>query len=226
MRVDGRPIFIIYRAHKIPGLTSFIREWQDLALETGLPGIYFIAHLFHNETDWDYTSPGFDSALVNNTLKPFSRTLREVFSDKAAGLYKIDAEGEVRHWLWRRRRALAGKFSDVRLYRHALPFLLDGCAGHPDRHPCIIPNWDNTPRSGTQGIVLHDSTPELFRIHLRETLDLVQARPLDQRLVFVKSWNEWAEGNYLEPDRRFGSDYLKVFREQVLQPQAAPALSV
>ena len=63
--------------------------------------------------------------------------------------------------------------------------------------------------------MLHDSTPQLFRWHLREALALVQSRPITRRLVFIKSWNEWAEGNYLEPDQRFGHDYLNVVREEV-----------
>jgi hypothetical protein len=62
---------------------------------------------------------------------------------------------------------------------------------------------------------LIDSTPELFRVHLREAIDIVQSREPDRRLIFVKSWNEWAEGNYLEPDLRFGSAYLDVIREEL-----------
>jgi hypothetical protein len=63
--------------------------------------------------------------------------------------------------------------------------------------------------------VLHESTPELFRTHLREALDLVKPRDPEQRLIFLKSWNEWAEGNYLEPDQKFGRDYLKVVGEEL-----------
>ena len=64
--------------------------------------------------------------------------------------------------------------------------------------------------------MLHESTPDLFRVHLRDALGLVQSRPANQRVVFIKSWNEWAEGNYLEPDQKFGHDYLKVVREEIL----------
>jgi hypothetical protein len=80
-------------------------------------------------------------------------------------------------------------------------------------YPSAIPNWDNTPRSGHRGVVLHESTPELFKIHLNDVVSLVRGRPRERRLVFVKSWNEWAEGNYLEPDQRYGHAYLQVVRE-------------
>jgi hypothetical protein len=65
------------------------------------------------------------------------------------------------------------------------------------------------------GIVLHGSTPELFRLHLRATLKQVVHKPPEHRLIFVKSWNEWAEGNHLEPDIEFGRGYLYVLKEEV-----------
>jgi hypothetical protein len=81
--------------------------------------------------------------------------------------------------------------------------------------PCVIPNWDNTPRSGGNGLVLHGSTPELFRRHLRRALDRMRDVPRDHRIVFIKSWNEWAEGNHLEPDLKFGLRYLEVLQEEM-----------
>jgi lipopolysaccharide biosynthesis protein len=63
--------------------------------------------------------------------------------------------------------------------------------------------------------VLHGSTPELFRRQLRFALNLVADVPVERRIVFIKSWNEWAEGNHLEPDLRFGHGYLRVLMEEI-----------
>jgi hypothetical protein len=52
---------------------------------------------------------------------------------------------------------------------------------------------------------------------LRDALALVEGCPIDQRLVFIKSWNEWAEGNYLEPDQKFGGDYLRVVQDEIFR---------
>jgi hypothetical protein len=79
----------------------------------------------------------------------------------------------------------------------------------------VIPNWDNSPRSGGRATILTNSTPELFRLHLRDVLRQAAALPAGRRIVFVKSWNEWAEGNYLEPDLKFGHQYLDVVRDEV-----------
>jgi len=216
MRVDGRPIFVIFRPEDVPNLSGFIQEWQDLAVQSGLPGIYFVAHLFHNESEWDFRSPGFDGCLIVSHVKAFSWSARNLVKRVSNPRLKTtSAEGEMRAWLWRRFRRSVGQFYDVRLYRHALPYLLGDGAKEPDVFPCVIPNWDNTPRAETRGIVLHDSTPDLFRLHLRQALELADSGPLDRRLVFIKSWNEWAEGNYLEPDQKFGHEYLQVISDEM-----------
>ena len=84
-------------------------------------------------------------------------------------------------------------------------------------YPTLIPNWDHTPRTGRKGLVLHGSDPEKFESHLKETLDLVSHKSPEHRIIFVKSWNEWAEGNYLEPDRKFGNGYLESVGRNVLK---------
>jgi hypothetical protein len=88
--------------------------------------------------------------------------------------------------------------------------------------PCLITKLDNTPRSGGHGMVVHGSTPELFRRHVRKALARVANQSREHRIVFIKSWNEWAEGNYLEPDLRFGHRYLEVIREELAH--AVPAV--
>jgi hypothetical protein len=67
-------------------------------------------------------------------------------------------------------------------------------------------------------MVLQGSTPEIFRTHLRKALRRVADMPDERRFVFVKSWNEWAEGNHLEPDLRDGLGYLNVIREELARP--------
>jgi hypothetical protein len=80
--------------------------------------------------------------------------------------------------------------------------------------PCILPNWDNTPRCGKDGWLIEDATPERFGQCL-DTLFAARRQGPFKDLYFLKSWNEWAEGNYLEPDLRFGDAFLAVLREKI-----------
>jgi hypothetical protein len=209
LRINDRPIFIIFRPREIPDVRALVDQWQELAVQNGLPGMHFIAHLFPEDLAWDFRSDNFDSCVVVNHLQGS-------FRDLLARTKGYPSKKSVRHLLWRRYRSFIHKFgSQVWLYKDVVPFLLDGCQEQPGAHPCVIPNWDNTPRSGAGGYVLHESTPELFRTHLRDALDLVKSRDPRERIVFIKSWNEWGEGNYLEPDQRFGHDYLNVIRQEL-----------
>jgi lipopolysaccharide biosynthesis protein len=217
MRVNGRPIFVVFRPAEHPDIKRFIHQWQELAVQNGLPGLHFVAHLFHYEAAWDYKAHGFDACVIVSNLKSYSLSMRDLIQTHGTSdMLKVNALKEAwGHWIWRRYRALRGQFRSVLLYRHALKFLLKGCNQQPSVYPSVIPNWDNTPRSGTRGVLLHDSTPELFRQHLAEAINLVSSHEKDQRVVFIKSWNEWAEGNYLEPDQKHGHNYLTALKEEV-----------
>jgi hypothetical protein len=81
--------------------------------------------------------------------------------------------------------------------------------------PTVIPNWDNTPRLQQRGLVLTGSTPGLFRQQMVTALGCVADHSSDRRLIFVKSWNEWAEGNHLEPDIEYGRGYLEALRSSL-----------
>jgi hypothetical protein len=83
----------------------------------------------------------------------------------------------------------------------------------PHIQPCVYPNWDNTPRSGRSGLALVGATPEKFRRNVVAAVSTVRDRPAQERLLWVKSWNEWAEGNHLEPDVRDGRGWLEALRD-------------
>jgi lipopolysaccharide biosynthesis protein len=83
-------------------------------------------------------------------------------------------------------------------------------------HPCVMVSWDNTPRRGKDGIVFINSTPETFGRHLRDAAESVTQECAEERLLFINAWNEWAEGNHLEPDLRHGVGWLEAVQQVVV----------
>ena len=88
-------------------------------------------------------------------------------------------------------------------------------------HPCVMVSWDNTPRRGGDGIVFINATPETFERGLREVVSSIADQPAEERIVFLNAWNEWAEGNHLEPDLRYGRGWVEAVR-RVVRPVDGP----
>jgi lipopolysaccharide biosynthesis protein len=194
--VDGKPLILIFKPLEIPKVEKVIDLWRGMAQNAGLNGLYFVGFSWTPEEE--LKKYGFDGSLAER-LPP--RRPRVSLSRPI-------------EWLIRKINIKMGK-PTIFHYKKILPKLLGRKNSQSDEYPCVIPNWDNTPRSGNLGLVLHESTPELFRIHLKQALQLIQSYPAERRIVFVKSWNEWAEGNHLEPDLKFGRGYLQVIKEEM-----------
>ena len=84
-------------------------------------------------------------------------------------------------------------------------------------YPSIISNWDHSPRSGREAMILTDSNPEIFEEHVKEAVEIVKDKSEEHKIIFIKSWNEWAEGNYMEPDQRWGLKFLEALKRQVVR---------
>ena len=82
-------------------------------------------------------------------------------------------------------------------------------------YPTILPNWDRSPRSGKKANIYNNSTPENFRIHLKDAINLIKDKQEEHKILFLMSWNEWGEGNYVEPDLKYGHGYLDVLKEEL-----------
>lgn len=83
-------------------------------------------------------------------------------------------------------------------------------------YPCVSSGWDNSPRRVGKGfLAFKNSTPELFKKWLSDTLNRFEAYSNEENLVFINAWNEWAEGNHLEPDQKWGHAFLDVTKEAI-----------
>lgn len=197
--IDGKPLFLVYDPMSIPDIRELTDFWRELALASGLKGLHLVGMSW--ETGWKPAEYGFDASTPKD--------LRPPVRDELFSKYR------TLQWLNNKLQNVMGK-PTVYQYKKLLPSWIDTAAGDIDYYPCLTPNWDNTPRGGAAGLVFHESTPELFRIPLKHALQSVRHKPEEHRVVFLKSWNEWAEGNHLEPDLKFGRGYLEIVRDEVL----------
>lgn len=198
VRINDRPLFVIYRPYDIPEPQRILKLWQRMAREAGLPGLYLIGQ--HHEPRDDWVTLGLDSIMHVPTIPK-----RKKWKSWWQPLERVQQQFEY----WQRKPATI-RFEKV----------LDNIAPIPPGEtppyfPSVIPNWDNTPRSQHRGLVLHGSTPELFALQLRKAYQHVSGYPSDERIIFIKSWNEWGEGNHLEPDLRFGHSYLMAVHNEL-----------
>jgi hypothetical protein len=227
IRVRNRPLFVIFNPPELPRKAEFIECWQALAQKNGLPGIHFVAHVAYQNQPYDYRADGFSGGIAADTfgvhfLSAWQRSLAwyEARNGHSAGLQSVLRQPRAlsRTIYLEGKRPVQRLLSRLKVYKYseAMLHFLTHVTSEPHSYPCVLPNWDHSPRTGTRAVILHHSTPELFREHLRQALAKVADRPVADRIIFVKSWNEWAEGNYLEPDLRFGHQYLEAVREQVL----------
>ena len=200
IRVDGKPLFLVYQGRELQEPARTVEIWQRAAREAGLPGIHLVSVETGWDEGWDANQVGFDAKVL---FQPqFSILGRQARLDVGPATARIYDYGQAS-------RALA-----------------DPPPVGYHRYECVCPSWDNTARRGTDSWVLHNSSPEAYQewleLAIRRTLD----RPGSDRLVFLNAWNEWAEGAYLEPDQRCGLAYLEATKRALERASAGRRLEL
>ena len=193
IRVAGKPLFLVFDPESLPDAKASLDLWRSMAIDAGLGGLHIVGMPW--SWAWDPAAHGFDASSV----QPI-----------APGRVWVSPRKPLR-WL-RRRLQIWRRLPVILPYKSYAQTYMAG-ATRENWYPCVMHAWDNTPRSGRNGGVLVGATPELFRRVLEQNIEVLEERPPERRLLFLKSWNEWAEGNHLEPDLRLGTGFLNAVGE-------------
>ena len=220
--VDGKPLFVVFNPYAIPNPNTFIDCWQKLARENGLDGIHFVGITF-NLMSVKIEAGDRKKYYYAKTDESASRLFNQVLG---YGFNAVNSRGQYRAELIEqghfKRAIIVGlnKLFGIRLltkfnYKDMIKHLFVPEDKWENVYPTVLPNWDRSPRSGKEAFIYYNSTPELFRKHFKDALDLVKDKAPEHKILFLKSWNEWGEGNYVEPDLKYGHQYLDVIKEEL-----------
>lgn len=195
IRVDNKPLFQIYLPFEFPDIERFISTWQNLAKQNGLEGIHFVGHTLLEDGYDKVLRKGFDAV---NMVRMY-HFYKHKYTLPERAYMKM-----MRVWF---KHGRIFDYSKLYMYFSSNDDKRDNC------YPTIIPNWDHSPRSGRKGNIFINSNPKVFKEHVKQVLSTVKEKKPEHRIIFLKSWNEWAEGNYMEPDLKFKRGYLEALKE-------------
>lgn len=198
LRIDGKPLFLVYRGRSLPSPARTLETWREESVKLGVGELFVCAveSNFCEERAGDPTLSGFDAAVE---FQPdiFAHT---IFSSLGR-VRTIEGALNIARCLRR--------FSFLFSYDHLAKIALRKKPATYRRFACVTPSWDNTPRRRRGGAIIYEgSTPKVYE-HWLQTVCEREIRGNGPGLIFLNAWNEWGEGCHLEPDQRYGRGYLE-----------------
>lgn len=190
MKVDGKPIFGVYDSYKFTDFPLFKNTWNRLAIENGLEPFYFFGFTFQTEKRHDILIKGYDSVVIDAILD-----------------FKNSRNS---YWVKIKRKIFKSPL--ILHYNDYVDYFLSHYELKDNIHPCINPNFDHSPRSKERGVIIGDHSPKKWGVFCNRVFEVCASRKEEENLVFIKAWNEWGEGNYLEPDLKFGMGFLEALK--------------
>lgn len=202
LKIDGKPFLYIFDADSIP--SEYIQHLREWTKEAGFNDIYLIANISITDDKKKYLEKGFDAVTYKRIL-----------------YYNALSSGNTANGL---KRKLAYLYGRVKGFFVGRPGLIVDYRKHYHNFitdeeyeelviPEIIPGWDHSPRSKEKAIIYINNTPEAFYKHCKQALDSVREKK--NKIILLKSWNEWGEGNYMEPDIKNGKGFIMSLRKAI-----------
>ena len=202
IKINNKPVYIIYIPQDIPCRRQMFTLWNDMAKENGFDGLYLIAMK---------TTYGEDSCT----------RLYDAYMDFEP-LNTLSKDVSWRHWLseWKRKQRQTSESQALYInndysYAYLLKEICKRILAQNNSKEFwgLFPGWDNTPRKDEDGVVIRGSSPRLFYYALLFALKMCERKK--KEFLFLNAWNEWSEGAYLEPDKKYGYSYLRAIRDAI-----------
>ena len=200
--VDGKPFFLIFDCFRFQNINKFIDTWQQLAFENGLKGIHFVGN-----TNGMVAESHIEDILSTKVDAVAFMNLAEAERKCIGGKWGLYYNKVKRKYL---------KFGPERYrYDKVIANIHSEYEKRSDVYPKIFPQLDRTPRAGKDAVIIYDSTPELFGKYVEDTIKAIGQKDYEHRIILLNAWNEWGEGNYMEPDTKYGRGYLEALKSKI-----------
>ena len=208
---NNKPLLVIYRPELITNLELMLNLWNKMAKQNGFDGIEFAYqnvsyYLSKNRNDQLFSyaieyQPNWILALQNiSKVSVFKKNVL-LFFEKHTNLNL-------------REKMQTSKKLKVLNYDKIWQNILNMKPTSNISVPGAFVDWDNTPRKGKRGLVIHGSTPEKFEKYLEALINKTK-KEYKKDMIFIFAWNEWGEGGYLEPDEDNKYGYLEAIKKAI-----------
>lgn len=201
IKVDGKPFLFIYHALGIPD--EYIKWFRQWTIEAGFPGLYIAGNLLNlRYKKEDALRKGFDAVIYPRLNSTSNKTLERMGT---LGEFLFRLNNKIRGIIFNR----PSSTYDFRKYYHQLITEEEKLT---DVIPSLVSGFDHSPRSGRHGLIYTHVTPDAFYNHAKDAINAVKNKPHAQSIILLRSWNEWGEGNYMEPDLKYGKGFITALR--------------
>lgn len=219
IRVNDKPVFAIYRSFDLPDMTATIKLWREEALKHGIE-LYICRFESCLVSGALHFKHGFDAAI---DFQPWSREMNlyreQIFREKQRS-FAVRLQNYYYRNLIRRisedkydqfrtdfkKKALNGHQYD---YGDYVNFVISCPKADYKVYPGITVMWDNTARRKSTPVIFKNATPDLYKKWLTNIYNTFEPFSREENFVFINAWNEWGEGNHLEPCQKWGRSYLE-----------------
>lgn len=196
IRIYNRPAFIIYRPHDLPNYRKTIETFKTIAVKKNCPEPYLIGSNSHTQN-----LDGFDHIL---NFEPQLGLLPDAFKDSPS-LSK-----------WKRNVKLKVNSNILKIYDYKEVKRIMAARKFDYKFlPCVFVGWDNTARRGKNGVIVKGQNKYDFKESVSVAKAIIKDYPDEEKIIFINAWNEWAEGNHLEPCIKYGHQYLEAIKEAI-----------
>lgn len=223
IRIDQKPVIAIYRSTKLPSAKRTLELWRQEARKHGLE-LYICRFDSFGEEGRSLTEDvGFDSAIEFQPMGKLRRDFQlKVEHARFAGF--VGALNRIRRRLYKScppqfkgffyKPEYDGAVID---YNEYVDYYLSHGPVDYKRFPCVCPMWDNTARRKRDYFIFKNATPSKYRYWIEQVLTRFEPDSPEENFVFINAWNEWAEGNHLEPCQKWGTQYLEATKDAFSQ---------
>ncbi len=206
IRVNGKPFFLVYRTENMPNPARTAEIWREEARKAGVGELYLCR--VESISKSDPADINFDAAV--EFAPDWWNKGAQLKADPNVFSQNKGDVGEVINDNW------------IHSYQDLVDDMMDKEVPAYKWFRCVTPSWDNWARRKDGANIFLGSTPDKFQRWLLNMIDssLLRLRG-EERIVFVNAWNEWAEGNHLEPDQKFGRGYLEATKRALDESKLA-----